>query len=118
VQLVLDPAHDTLLGDAQVQMIQRALDAHFGRSVPLLIEPGSIDVETPADRRARLLAERQEDAQQMLETDEQVQTLLSEFGGRLDEVQPLEGENTGADAGGSGRVEDELNDRQSGGAGR
>ncbi|MEM8769481.1 MAG: DNA polymerase III subunit gamma/tau, partial [Pseudomonadota bacterium] len=29
VELILDPAHDTLLGDAQVQTIERALSEHF-----------------------------------------------------------------------------------------
>ena len=121
IQLILDPDHDTLLGDAQVQMIQRALDAHFGRSVALLIEPGAIDVETPADRRARLQAERQEDAQRMLETDEQVRTLLTEFGGRLDEVQPLEPDAKADEGGdpdsGDDRLEGGVGERQSGGAG-
>ncbi len=116
VHLILDPDHDTLLGEAQVNMIQRALDAHFGGEVPLRIEPGPIDVETPADRRARLQAERQEDAQQMLETDEQVRTLLSEFGGRLDEVQPLEPD--GEPTGNNEPMSDRIGDRQSGGAGR
>lgn len=102
VHLVLDPAHDTLLGEAQIRMIQRALDAHFGQSVALNIETGALDVETPADRRARLAAERQADATQMLEHSDQVKSLLSEFGGRLDEVQPL----------------DAKDNRQSGGAGR
>lgn len=111
VHLVLDPAHDTLLGDAQMQMIQRALDSHFGRPVDFLIETGEIDVETPADRRARLAAERQADAEQMLEHSDQVQNLLNEFGGRLDEVQPLEPE-AGTDAANS------QDNRKSGGAGR
>ncbi len=105
VHLILDPAHDTLLGEAQVQMIQRALDEHFGCSVTFHIETGEIDVETPADRRARLAAERQADAEQLLERSDQVKNLLSEFGGRLDEVQPVAGEQ-------------EVDNRQSGGAGR
>ncbi len=105
VHLILDPAHDTLLGEAQVRMIQRALDQQFGRAVSFHIETGDIEVETPADRRARLTAERQADAEQMLEGSDQVKSLLSEFGGRLDEVQPLEtSQSTG--------------NRQSGGAGR
>ena len=109
VQLVLDPAHDTLLGDAQIQMIQRALDNHYGCTVSLVIEPGEIEVETPADRRARLAAERQADAKQMLEHSDQVKSLLSEFGGRLDEVQPLDSE---------GSTDNSTDTRQSGGAGR
>ena len=90
VHLILDPAHDTLLGDAQVRVIERALQAHFGADLTLLIEPGEIELETPADRRARLAEARQRDAQCMLEADERVQTLLTEFGGRLDEVAPVE----------------------------
>jgi DNA polymerase-3 subunit gamma/tau len=105
VHLLLDPAHDTLLGEAQIQMIQRALDDHFGQPVGFVIETGEIDVETPADRRARLAAARQADAERMLEGSDQVQSLLSEFGGRLDEVQPLAGV-------------DEVDNRRSGGAGR
>jgi hypothetical protein len=86
-------------------MIQRALDDHFGQPVGFVIETGEIDVETPADRRARLAAERQADAERMLEGSDQVQSLLSEFGGRLDEVQPLVGV-------------DDVDNRRSGGAGR
>ncbi|HEY5646753.1 MAG TPA: DNA polymerase III subunit gamma/tau [Pseudomonadales bacterium] len=90
VELILDRAHDTLLGDAQAQAIERALAEHFGQAVNLLIEPGEVDVETPADRRARLARERQQAAESLLEADETVRTLLDEFGGRLDEVQPVE----------------------------
>lgn len=105
VHLILDPAHDTLLGEAQTQMIQRALDGHFGQSVSLHIETGEIEVETPADRRSRLAAERQADAEQMLESSHQVKSLLSEFGGRLDEVQPVDADQS-------------KGSRQSGGTGR
>ena len=111
VHLILDPAHDTLLGDAQTQMIQRALNSHFGAPVSLRIETGAIDVETPADRRARLAAERQADAEQMLSHSDQVKHLLNEFGGRLDEVQPL-------DAADGANPPDTQDNRQSGGAGR
>jgi DNA polymerase-3 subunit gamma/tau len=97
VELVLDPAHDMLLGEAQVQSIQRALSEHAGRPVKLVIEPGEPDVETPAARRARITAERQRAAESLLESDETVQSLLAEFGGRLDEVQPLEATGRAAD---------------------
>lgn len=90
IELILDPAHDTLLGDAQVKTIERALADHFGRQVTLSIEPGEVDVETPADRRVRLATERQQAAESLLASDETVRTLLDEFGGRLEEVRPLE----------------------------
>ncbi|MGE0624910.1 MAG: DNA polymerase III subunit gamma/tau [Pseudomonadales bacterium] len=90
VDLILDPAHDTLLGDAQVKAIERALADHFGHPVAVTIAPGPIAAETPADRRARLSKERQQAAESLLESDETVRTLLDEFGGRLEEVLPLE----------------------------
>jgi len=90
VRLILDQAHDTLLSDAQAQVIERALAEQLGQPIKLNIETGEIEQETPAVRRARLDSERQRDAQNMLESDVTVRSLLSEFGGRLDDVQPVE----------------------------
>ncbi len=90
IELVLDPAHDTLLGDAQVQTIERALAEHFGQPMVLAIAPGEIGEETPADRRARINAERQRAAEALLGADENVQSLVSAFDGQIDEIQPLE----------------------------
>jgi len=58
--------------------------------VKVSIAPGAIEIETPADRRARIVKERQQAAETLLESDETVRTLLTEFDGRLEEVQPLE----------------------------
>jgi DNA polymerase-3 subunit gamma/tau len=90
VRLLLDEAHDTLLNDAQQTVIERALTETLDRRVVLTIEPGVVEQETPAARRQRLADERQQDAQRLLESDRTVQSLLSEFDGRLDEVQPLD----------------------------
>ena len=90
IELVLDRAPDTLLSDAQVRTIERALSDHFGHPVALTIEPGEVTEETPADRRARISAERQRDAEALMGADENVQSLVSAFDGRIDEIQPLE----------------------------
>ncbi len=90
IELILDRAHDTLLGDPQVQAIERALAEHFDRPVSLTIEAGEVTTETPADLRARIAEERQQAAESLLASDETVRTLLDEFGGRLEEVSPVE----------------------------
>jgi DNA polymerase-3 subunit gamma/tau len=90
VRLVLDRAHDTLLGDQQVKSIERALCDLLGRSVRVEINPGDVTTETPAARRERIHQERLAEARQVLSEDATVQSLLSEFDGRLDDVQPLD----------------------------
>ena len=90
IRLTLDQAHDTLLSDAQIQVIERALCDDLERPVTLVLETGVVDDETPALRRARIAAERQRDARALLETDETVRSLLAEFDGRLDDVRPVE----------------------------
>jgi DNA polymerase-3 subunit gamma/tau len=92
LDLVLDDAHDTLLNDAQSAAIQRALAERLHKDVRVRIAPGAVNQETPAQRWARLQAERQKNAQEMLENDHTVQSLLSEFGGKLDAVTPVEEE--------------------------
>lgn len=88
-RLRLDSAHDTLLSDAPVAAIERALAAH-GRPVRLQVEVGEVARETPAQRFARQRAERQQAAEEALATDSTVKSLISEFGGRIDGVNPIE----------------------------
>ncbi|MCZ6710457.1 MAG: DNA polymerase III subunit gamma/tau [Gammaproteobacteria bacterium] len=89
LELVLDNAHDTLLNDAQRSAIERALAQRLDKKLRLQIVPGVVHVETPAVRFSRLQAERQRQAEQMLESDPVVQSLLSDFGGKLDGVTPV-----------------------------
>jgi DNA polymerase III subunit gamma/tau len=88
-RLRLDPAHDTLLSDAPVAAIQRALHA-LAIDVRVVVDVGPVDRETPAQRAQRLRRERQQAAEQTLATDSNVRTLISEFGGRIDGVSPIE----------------------------
>jgi len=89
IRLRLDASHDTLLSDAPVAAIQRAVIA-AGLDVRVEVEVGPVAGETPARRLQRLRRERQQAAEQTLATDSHVQTLLSEFGGRIDGVSPIE----------------------------
>jgi DNA polymerase III subunit gamma/tau len=88
-RLRLDPAHDTLLSDAPVAAIQRAIDA-LGLEARVVVDVGPLERETPAQRLQRLRRERQQAAEHTLATDQNVRTLLSEFGGRIDGVSPIE----------------------------
>ena len=88
-RLRLDAAHDTLLSDAPVAAIERAL-AQDGRQVRVEVEVGEVTRETPAQRFQRLRAERQQAAEETLATDTTVRSLLEEFGGRIDGVSPIE----------------------------
>ncbi|MCZ6644457.1 MAG: DNA polymerase III subunit gamma/tau [Gammaproteobacteria bacterium] len=88
--LLLDKAHDTLLNDAQVSAIERALNSILDTPVTLEIKPEILNVETPAARRDRLQAERQAEAEITMESDTTVQLLVSEFDGKLDAVRPID----------------------------
>jgi len=89
-RLRLDQAHDTLLSEAQVAAISRALTAHVGREVHVDVEVGQLSTETPAQRAERRRAELQRAAEETLATDDTVQTLIHEVGGRIDAVRPIE----------------------------
>lgn len=88
-RLRLDSAHDTLLSDAAVAGIQRALAA-AGADVRVQVEVGEVASETPAQRLQRVRAERQQAAEQTLASDSTVRSLLREFDGRIDGVSPID----------------------------
>ncbi len=89
LRLRIDSRHDALLSDSAVAGIERAF-AELGESLQVQIEVGAVSQETPAERFARLRQERQAAAEQTLAADRTVQSLLSEFGGQLDGVRPIE----------------------------
>ena len=86
VHLVLSAEHDTLLSDAQVINLSRGLEDCLGHPVQVEIRVGVLGSETPAQRRGRLLAERQTAAEESMRQDATVQSLLAEFDGKLEEV--------------------------------
>ena len=84
--LVLSVEHDTLLSDAQVINLRRGLEDCLGHPMQVEIRVGVLGSETPAQRRGRLLAERQAAAEESMRQDSIVQGLLAEFDGKLEEV--------------------------------
>jgi len=89
-RLRLDHAHDTLLADAPVAALERALSAHTGDAVKVRVEVGPVAGETPAARLARERLERQQAAEALLQSDRTVQQLLSEFDGHIEGVTPVD----------------------------
>ena len=86
ITLLLSAQHDTLLSDAQVQNLNRGLEEALGCAITLEIDVGEPSQETPAQRRGRLLAERQAEAESAMAQDTTVQSLLADFDGTLEEV--------------------------------
>ena len=84
VELVLDPAHDTLLNDSQKERLEKALCSFLGENIKLSIVVRDITSETIATKREKDERKRQEDATQSLQEDPAVQSLLETFDGVLD----------------------------------
>ena len=91
-ELVLAEGHDLLLRDNTRTSVQEVVSEYVGREVRVDIVIGKPDRETPFERRSRLDAERQREAEEAAESDEMVQSLLRVFGGRVGSVQPLDQE--------------------------
>ncbi|MGA0839242.1 MAG: DNA polymerase III subunit gamma/tau [Pseudomonadales bacterium] len=88
-RLRLEERHDALLADGPVASLERALATRLGREIRVRIELGPVKSETPAARRVRLRAEGERVARDLLAQDPGVQSLLSTFAGRLEEVRLL-----------------------------
>ena len=88
VELLLDESHDTLYNDTQQGHLEEIFSEHVGKSVEVVVTAGTVIEETPAVRKQRLAQERLDLAESALRKDENVQSLMSEFDGRLDAVQP------------------------------
>ena len=89
-ELVLAEEHDLLLRDNTRASVQEVVSEYMGREVRVDIVIGKPNGETPAERRVRLDAERQREAEEAVESDETVQSLLRVFDGEIGSVQPLD----------------------------
>ncbi len=89
VELILDEGHDTLLNAGQTESLGRALAQTLGQPVNLSIVPGPVRQETPAQRRIRIADEKQVHAEAVIKQDANVQNLLAEFDGRVDQIRPI-----------------------------
>ena len=88
-ELVLDEAHDTLVGgDNRRAEVRRAICDFVGRDVQVVISIGTPPSETPAARERRLADARQKAAEAAFLADANVRDLLARFDGRPESVGP------------------------------
>ncbi|MDX1824683.1 MAG: DNA polymerase III subunit gamma/tau, partial [Thiohalomonadales bacterium] len=92
IHLALATSSAPLLNKEREAGLREALTVYFGRPLKLHIEIKDADGETPAEREARLQAERQATAEAAIESDPNVQSILDAFDGQVrpNSVQPIE----------------------------
>ena len=84
VELSLSPTQEHLLNPTQKDRLEHAIKTRFGEHVSLTIsieDPGN---ETPAEAKAREARERQKAAEQSVQNDPTVQSLIETFNAKVD----------------------------------
>jgi DNA polymerase-3 subunit gamma/tau len=84
LSFVLDGGNAALFKEAHAQQLEAALGVYFECELKVTIEPGEPAGETPAMRDARRARERQQEAVDAIESDRQLQALISHFDAELD----------------------------------
>ena len=86
------PEQDALLNDDRRERIRTAIRGVHGEQMKVDFVQAPQTTETPAQRADRRRAERQAEAVQSIETDALVQTLIEQFGARIEteSVRPLD----------------------------
>ena len=85
IELALAPAQESLFGKNQKAQLAEALKARFGEHLKVRIVAEAPVAETPAEAAVKLAEERQAEAQQSVNRDPVVQTLLDTFDATLDQ---------------------------------
>lgn len=90
IELALTPSQEHLLNKSQQDRIEQAIRARFGAEVSLEIVLEDSDNETPAEANARMERERQKAAENSVQNDPNVQSLLDTFNASIDQdsIQP------------------------------
>jgi DNA polymerase III subunit gamma/tau len=90
LELALTPSQEHLLNKSQKDRIEQAIKTKFGADVSLEILLESSDNETPAEANARMERERQKSAENSMNSDSGVQSLMDTFNGAIDQdsIQP------------------------------
>ena len=84
IKLVLDEQHASLLDETYEGRISSALGELTGTVFDVKIKIGLTEGETPAKALARKHQEVREEAEQVIENDKVIQTLIQDFDGKLD----------------------------------
>lgn len=89
--LILSEQHASLWNQNHERRIERKINGHFNLSLKVSIEVGQVEGETPAQQTRRIREQRQQEAIRAIENDQNIQTLLREFDGKLEKgsIAPL-----------------------------
>ena len=93
LRLRLDPACEHMRVASSEQRFIKALEQRLGSELRVDLRIARPEAETPAQREARLLAERQQEAEQSIVADPMVQSLQETFDASLvpGSIKPVEG---------------------------
>lgn len=92
LNLLIDPQYIDLLNASHQSRIEQALTETLDTAVKVAVKAGTVTEETPAAWDQRINAERLQAARESLESDENVQHWVIEFGATLeiDSIKPLD----------------------------
>ena len=90
VELALAPSQEHLLNQNQKERLEQAIKTRFGSDVKLAIAIEDTDNETPSETNARLERERQKVAEDSVNNDPTVKSLIDTFNATIDQdsIQP------------------------------
>ena len=93
VRLAMDPAYEHLAVGPMVDTLERQLGVALGRAVKVRFERAGSAAQTPAEQRARTDSARRSAAEEAVQTDPFVRSMIDTFGGRVvpGSVRPLDG---------------------------
>ena len=84
VELSLSPNQEHLLNENQKARLEKAIKTRFGENVKLSIEIEDPTNETPAEAKVREDRDRQKAAEQSVQNDPNVQSLIDTFNATVD----------------------------------
>ncbi|UTF61184.1 DNA polymerase III subunit gamma/tau [Gilvimarinus sp. DA14] len=92
LHFILDENNSSLFGDGQQQRLADTLTDYYGEPVKVMIQPGAVNTETPAQIAARKRSERLAEAVEAVKSDPIVQQLVKHFAAELnlESVQPVD----------------------------
>jgi DNA polymerase-3 subunit gamma/tau len=93
VRLAMDPAYEHLAEGAMVALLEQRLGAALGRDVKVRFERASTGGQTPAEQRTRAEHARRSAAEEAVQSDPFVQSMIDTFGARVipDSIRPTDG---------------------------
>ena len=92
LHFILDEQNSSLYDESHQQRLADILNEYYGEPVSVVIQPGQVQTETPAQIATRKQSERYEQAVESVKSDPIVQQLVEHFAATLDEgtVEPID----------------------------